>query len=561
MAGINSSSTLTNLLELNNFILAEKDYKVAVKKIIEFAQSVCNADGYLLYIINDDDFLSLEYTHVDSLGFDKSGSDNMTIYPTVYIPDLRNKELKSLAETSALNHELINTSNIYASTDFDNSISKWFDQEYNYRIVSCLTLPILNRKKNIISIAQFFNAKDDNGKTISFTPEVQRFTQAICSLAGLVLENRKYSAAYNQLLESFIEVLARAIDAKSPYTGAHCQRVPVIARMLTTAAVQEETGPLKDFEMSRDDWYALNIASWLHDCGKVTTPEYIVDKATKLETIYNRIHEIRDRFEILRRDAHIEYLKKRLANVDTQQNLQSEFVNKVKDLESDFDFIARCNTGDIPITDADIIRLEKIAKIKFTRYFDRTKGLSWAERDNITNLDLYQKPGIENLLQDREDHIFKGYNHGELYNLEIRSGTINKEERAKINEHIVVTIDMLKAIHFPKELANVVEYAGAHHERIDGKGYPYGLTGDQMSIPAKIMAIADIFEALTSNDRPYKEPKKLSEVLTIMKNMKDTGHIDPDLYRVFISNEVYKEYAEQYVSPEQIDEVHPEDYL
>ena len=186
LAGINSSSTLTNLLELNNFILAEKDYKVAVKKIIEFAQSVCNADGYLLYIINDDDFLSLEYTHVDSLGFDKSGSDNMTIYPTVYIPDLRNKELKSLAETSALNHELINTSNIYASTDFDNSISKWFDQEYNYRIVSCLTLPILNRKKNIISIAQFFNAKDDNGKTISVTPEVQRFTQAICSLAGLV---------------------------------------------------------------------------------------------------------------------------------------------------------------------------------------------------------------------------------------------------------------------------------------------------------------------------------------------------------------------------------------
>ncbi len=561
MAGINSASTLANLLELNNFIISEKDYKAAVKRIIEFAQSVCKADGYLLYIINDDDFLSLEYSHIDSLGFDKSGSDNMVIYPTVYIPDLRNKELKSLAETSALTHELINTSNIYASTDFDNSISKWFDQEYNYRPVSCLTLPIISRKENIISIAQFFNAKDDNGKTISFTPEIQRITQSICNLAGLVLENRKYQAAYNQLLESFIEVLARAIDAKSPYTGAHCQRVPVIARLLTTAAVQEETGPLKDFEMSRDDWYALNIASWLHDCGKVTTPEYIVDKATKLETIYNRIHEIRNRFEILRRDAHIEYLKKRLANVDTQQNLQAEFVNKVKDLESDFAFIAKCNIGDIPISDADIIRLEKIAKIKFTRYFDRTLGLSWAERDNIKNLDLYSKPGIESILQDREDQLFKGYNHGELYNLEIRSGTINKEERAKINEHIVVTIDMLKAIHFPKKLANVVEYAGAHHERIDGKGYPYGLTGDQMSIPAKIMAIADIFEALTSNDRPYKEPKKLSEVLTIMKNMRDTGHIDPDLYKVFITNEVYKEYAEQYVSPEQIDDVNPEDYL
>ncbi len=560
MAAI-TNSTLSSLLELNNYILAEKDYRVAVKKIAEFAQSVCNADGYFVYFINDDDFLSLEYSHINSLGFDKSGSDNISLYPTVYIPDLRNKQLKSLAETSALNHEIINTSNIYMSTDFDNSISKWLDQEYNYRPVSCLTLPIVNRKENIICIIQFFNAQDSNGKTISFTPETQRITQSICSLIGLVLENRKYRAAYNQLLESFIEVLARAIDAKSPYTGAHCQRVPVIARMLTTAAVQQDDGPLKDFEMSRDDWYALNIASWLHDCGKVTTPEYIVDKATKLETIYNRIHEIRDRFEILRRDAHIEYLKKRLANTDSKEKLQAEFVETVKALEDDFDFIARCNTGDIPLTDADIIRLDKVAKTKFTRYFDRTKGLSWAERDNIKNLDLYQKPGVENLLQDREDHLFKGYNYGELYNLEIRSGTINKEEREKINEHIVVTIDMLKAIHFPKELANVVEYAGAHHERIDGKGYPYGLTGEQMSVPAKIMAIADIFEALTSNDRPYKEPKKLSEVLTIMKHMKENGHIDPDLYRVFISNEVYKEYAEQYISPEQIDEVRPEDYL
>lgn len=555
------SSTLPSLLDLNNYILGEKDYKLAVMKIIELAQKVCNADGYLLYFINDDDFLSLEHSHIDSLGFDKSGSDNMSIYPTVYIPDLRNKPLKSLAETSAVNHEIINTSNIYGSVDFDNSISKWFDREYNYRPVSCLTLPIISRKDNITSIAVFINAKDANGKTISFTPEVQKVTQSICCLIGLIMENRKFHDAYNQLLESFIEVLARAIDAKSPYTGAHCQRVPVIARMLTTAAVQEDSGPLRDFEMSRDDWYALNIASWLHDCGKVTTPEYIVDKATKLETIYNRIHEIRNRFEILRRDAHIEYLKKRLANAEDKDKLQAEFVATIKALEDDYDFIARCNTGDVPVTDADIIRLEKIAKTRFTRYFDRTKGLSWAERDNIKNIDLYQKPGVENLLQDREDLLSKGYNHGELYNLEVRNGTINKEERQKINEHIVVTIDMLKAIHFPKELSNVVEYAGAHHERIDGRGYPYGLVGDQMSIPAKIMAISDIFEALTSNDRPYKEPKKLSEVLTIMKHMKDTGHIDSDLYRVFIANEVYKEYAEQYISPEQVDEVIPEDYL
>ena len=213
------------------------------------------------------------------------------------------------------------------------------------------------------------------------------------------------------------------------------------------------------------------------------------------------------------------------------------------------------------MTERDNAELERISRIPFTRYFSRMKGLSWAERDHITNPEIYDNPAEETLLQNREDHLFDQYNRGELYNLEVPQGTINKEEREKINEHIVVTIDMLKALPFPKELSKVVEYAGAHHERIDGKGYPNGLTGDQMSVPSKIMAIADIFEALTANDRPYKEPKKLSQVLSIMREMKNNGHIDPDLYRVFISGKVYLAYAEQYISPDQIDEINPDDYL
>lgn len=291
--------------------------------------------------------------------------------------------------------------------------------------------------------------------------------------------------AYGQLLESFIEVLARAIDAKSPYTGAHCQRVPVIARLLATAAVQEDSGPLRDFEMSGDDWYTLHIASWLHDCGKVTTPEYIVDKATKLETIYNRIHEIRSRFEILRRDAHIDYLKSAWP-IRTRRRTCRPNLSPKSDSWKRLRFIAQCNIGDKDMTERDFAELDRISRITFTRYFNRMKGLSWAERDHIKNPEIYEQPGVENLLQDRGDLLFDQYNRGELYNLKIPHGTINKEEREKINEHIVVTIDMLKALPFPKELSKVVEYAGAHHERIDGKGYPNGLTGDQMSIPAKL---------------------------------------------------------------------------
>lgn len=367
----------------------------------------------------------------------------------------------------------------------DNSFFVAYDETNAYRTISVLTLPIVSRKENIVGIAQFVNPQDYNGKTVVFTSEMQKTVQSVLSLAGLVLENRRMNEAYGQLLESFIEVLARAIDAKSPYTGAHCQRVPVIARLLATAAVQEESGPLRNFEMSPEDWYALHIASWLHDCGKVTTPEYIVDKATKLETIYNRIHEIRDRFEILRRDAHIEYLKKRLNNVDKQENLQAEFVSKVKQLENDFAFIADCNIGDAPLTDDDIQRLERLSKIKFIRYFNRMLGLSWAERDNVRWPELYERPSWENLLQNRDDHIFGQYNRGELYNLEIRQGTINKEEREKSTNISLLPSTCSRRCLSPKNCPKSSNMPAPTMNASTAKAIPTGLPAMKCPFPPK----------------------------------------------------------------------------
>ncbi len=556
-----SFNMLTDILKLTDLALNEQNYAAVVEKIMDAAGELCQAEGYFFYNINDDKFLDLAYSVNKKLKISRRGSDNLVYSPVIYLPEQKNKAKKSIAEACYFKYGIITENNIYANSDYDNSFFSDFDEENNYATVSVMAIPVTTRKGYFVGIALFINPRDENGRNLSFTSDTQNNTQSVCNLIGLLLENKILNENYGQLLESFIEVLARAIDAKSPYTGAHCQRVPVIARLLATAAVQQDSGPLKDFEMSSEDWYTLHIASWLHDCGKVTTPEYIVDKATKLETIYNRIHEIRNRFEILRRDAHIDYLKKRLANIDNKENLQAEFVEKVKRLEKDFEIIAQCNIGDKDMTEEDKTELERISKIRFMRYFDRTKGLSWAERDHIQNMENFRRPGPENLLQDREDHLFDHYNRGELYNLEISHGTINREEREKINEHINVTIDMLKALPFPRELSKVVEYAGAHHERVDGRGYPNGLTGDQMSVPAKIMAIADIFEALTANDRPYKEPKKLSEVLKLMQQMKNSGHIDPDLYKVFITGKVYQDYAEQYISPQQIDEINPDDYL
>ena len=558
-----SQEKLQALLNISNLLIDENDYQKVIEKIINFSKTLCNADSCFFYQINDDKFLSLEYSYIEKLNLKKYGSDNLSIYPTIYIPDLKLKAQKSLVEQCAYNKEVINCPNIFEQSTIDRTSTQKFDDKFNYSTLSALTIPLISRKGDLVGVVELINAKDSHGRTTSFNAESQSNAQSICNLASILLENNKLNENYGRLLESFIEVIARAIDAKSPYTGAHCQRVPVIAKLLATAAVSDDRGLLEDFEITEDNLYSLHIASWLHDCGKVTTPDYIVDKATKLETINNRIHEIRTRFEILKRDAHIEYLQDRLANTNDKESLQKDFLAKVLKLEDDFKFIAQCNTGDILLTDSDVKRLKKLSTIKYSRHFNKMLGLSWAERDRVseTKKIKYSQPAEENLLQNLPSHFFNNIDKGELYNLTIRSGTINKGERARINDHINVTIDMLKAMPFPKELSNVVEYAGCHHERVDGKGYPNGLTGDQMSIPAKIMTIADIFEALTANDRPYKDPKKLSEVLSIMKYMKNSGHIDPILYDIFITHKVYLDYAEQYIDPLQIDTINNEEYL
>lgn len=552
---------LKDLFDLQKFFEREKDYNSFVQKVMLIGLRNVSADTCFYYTVDKNNYIRLDFSHTESLGLSKTGTDNLIYTPIINVDEQQNKQLKSALDNAVINKSISSYNFIYTLPDIDNSFFEKYDEVNKYITNSLLTIPIVNLKDEVIAVVQFVNALDANGKTIAFSRERIRVLQFLSNALGWVVDNKNLRESYGHLLESFIEVIARAIDAKSPYTGNHCQHVPVITRLLATAAVQEEEGNLAGFEMSDEEWYSLHIASWLHDCGKLTTPEYIVDKATKLETINNRIHEIRNRFEILRRDAHIEYLKKRLNNSDTQENLQKEFVSRVKQLEADFDFVANCNIGDNHLEEADVMRLREISQERFKRYFSRMKGLSWAERDRIRDHQLYDKPAVENLLQNREDHLFNNFNRGELYNLEVRRGTINKEEREKINEHIEVTIDMLKALPFPKNLSNVVEYAGSHHERMDGKGYPNGLTGDEMSVPAKIIAIADIFEALTASDRPYKETKTLSQVLAIMKNMKDGGHIDPDLYRVFIKNKVYMEYANSYMKAEQIDEINPEDYL
>ena len=320
-----------------------------------------------------------------------------------------------------------------------------------------------------------------------------------------------------------IKLVATAIDEKSPYTGGHCRRVPELTMLLAEAAHNTHEGYLSDFQLSDDDRYELSIASWLHDCGKITSPEYVIDKATKLETIFDRIKLIETRIEVVKRDQEIALLKQQLAELQGHDNLsaprQDTLETRRTALNEELDFLKHCNIGGEFMMEADIQRLQSL------------KIINWTLNNVSTPL-----------ITDEE-----------LYNLSIPRGTLTAEERKIINHHIEATISMLEAIKFPKHLLKVTEYAGGHHERVDGRGYPKGLIREQMSIPARVMAIADIFEALTAKDRPYKKGKKLSEALAILKKLKEEQHIDPDLYDAFMAHKVYKTYAEMFLDDFQVD--------
>jgi HD-GYP domain-containing protein (c-di-GMP phosphodiesterase class II) len=444
-----------------------------------------------------------------------------------------------------------------------------------------INLPLMNRQHEGIGVLCLIFAAD---RRIDSEDKSGRlaFIDALSGFAAVTLESRKMLRMQKDLLESFIKLLAGEIDSKSAYTGGHCQRVPVLTKLLARKTCEIAEGPFADFALSTAEWEEIHIASWLHDCGKVTTPEFVVDKATKLETIYDRIHEVRMRFEVLKRDAHVSYWESAAGGGD-QEKLLEQLEKQWRQLDEEFAFVAECNLGGEFMEPEKVERLTEIAKRTWMRTFDDRLGVSWEEMQRKERTQAQPLPVEEHLLADREDHLFARsekdqinkdneygfvldvpenlYNRGELYNLSIARGTLTNEERHQINDHIVQTITMLKKLPYPKHLAGVPDIAGGHHEKLDGTGYPRRLTGEQMSLPAKMMVIADIFEALTASDRPYKKAKLLSEAVKIMGFMEKDKHIDSDLFKLFLTSGAYLEYANQYLLPDQVDEVNIGQYL
>ncbi|OAN49948.1 diguanylate cyclase [Paramagnetospirillum marisnigri] len=574
---------LERLVDLGIALSSERDTGKLMDMILLGAKELTNADGGTLYI-RDENQLRFQIIRSDSLNIKMGGEGEPppSLPPVPLLDPEGRPNHKNVVSHAVHSQVTVNIPDAYDQVNFDFSGTKAFDQKTGYHSTSFLTVPLKPRGGDVIGAVQLINAQDEHtGAIVPFAPQIQRFVEALAAQAATALYNRELLDAQERLMDAMIQIIAGAIDAKSPYTGGHCERVPELSLMLAEEACKMRDGPLADFSFNTpEEWREFKIGAWLHDCGKVTTPEYVVDKATKLETIYNRIHEIRTRFEVLLRDARIEMLEamaKGMPAAEAEQRYEAEKAALI----DDYAFIAECNVGGEFMAPDKVERMKRIATRTWMRHFDNRLGLSHGELLRYTEPPR-SMPVEEPLLADKPYHViprpsdsalfdpsygFKTkipenlYNYGEVYNLAISRGTLTEEERFKINEHIIQTIIMLKRLPFPKHLQRVAEYAGAHHETLLGTGYPRQLTADQLSVPARITAIADIFEALTASDRPYKQPKTLSECVKILSFFKKDKHIDPDLFDLFLTSGVYQRYAERFLRPEQMDRVDIRPYL
>ncbi len=516
-------SQFEKLADIGVALSSEHKTTELLEKILMGAISLTNADGGTIYMIRDNK-IEAEILHNTSLKSHSTSKSGMKIVVPLFGDD-GEPNLKNVVSYSYHKDETINIHDAYNEAGFDFRGTKIFDEKNNYRSTSFLTTPLKNHQHETVGMLQLINALDPETTAVTpFDLVAQRFCESLASQAATVLTKQELITDLAQMFESMIMLIANALDEKSPYNGGHCRRVPELTTMIAEAAHETKEGYLKDFTLTDEDRYELRIAGLLHDCGKITTPEAVVDKATKLETIFDRINLLETRFEVLKRDAEIATLKREIEALKAGKEVPTVILeyglkSNLEFLAEEFAFIKTCNTGGEFMSDEKLRRLNSL------------KDLTWQ-------------------LNGETLPLLSG---NELYNLSISRGTLTDAERKIINNHVSVSISMLSAIKWPKHLQRVTEYAGGHHERMDGKGYPKGLTREEMPIQARAMAIADVFEALTASDRPYKPGKKLSDALFILGKMKDEGHIDPDLYDAFIAHDIPKKYAAQFLTPEQVD--------
>ncbi|MCD4650692.1 MAG: HD domain-containing protein [Candidatus Cloacimonetes bacterium] len=508
---------MDSLINIAIALSAENDIHMIFNLILEEALNYTNADGATVYRLADDQqSLKFEIVYNRTMSIRMGGKHGKITWPNIpmYNPD-SSPQLRNLATLVAHKGEIMNFPDVYNQDVFDCSGTKAFDAKNKYRSCSMVAIPLKDHEDEIRGVIQLINAMDENGTVISFDEQHLSMLRGLASLAAIILTNKLLITGLETLLQQFVRSIAGAIDRKSKYTGGHITRVAEITEKIANRLSRTHTGNYKQIHFNLEELKAISMAGWMHDLGKIITPAYIMDKATKLETIFDRVELVMTRFDLI-----IAVMKRDYSLTENAED-RDRLSEKIKHITEEKSFVAKANTGGEFMTNEDIIRMELLAEFSYSshgkNYFLLTKN--------------------------------------ELKNLTIRKGTLLSEEFEIMKEHASVTQEMLAQLTFPKKYRLVPLYASSHHEKLNGKGYPLGLLAEQLPLQARIIAIADLFEALTASDRPYKPGKSLSETMKIMAFMAKDMDIDANLLDFILDSGLYLEFAEEYVKKNQIDEV------
>jgi HD-GYP domain-containing protein (c-di-GMP phosphodiesterase class II) len=509
---------ITRLLDVGQALSAERDHHALLVRILTEARLMACCDAASIFLI--DRHSGKQENHSPDLVFKLTQNDSIKFDFEEQRFSLDNR---SVAGYSALTGEIVNLDDVYNLPSA--SIYKFnssFDQNMNYRTCSMLVIPMRNHQGRVIGVIQFINRKRDINvalispsialaEAINFDDQVIPVLQALASQAAVAIENNLLIDRVNTLFDGFVKASVRAIEQRDPTTSGHSFRVAELTCSLADTAGRCEVGQFKNMHFNADEMKELRFAALLHDFGKVGVREHILTKAKKLspeaygQFIY-RIAWEKERISNF-------YLKQKLALLK-QQKLSSEIEEK--------------------------LTLEEA--IKLQRLNDYMQAVADANEPS-----LLAEGTFEHLKQIREYVVedVNGNSRGLIDELEfgalsIKRGSLTADERIEIESHVSHTIEFLKTIPWTPELSNIPKIAGAHHEKLNGCGYPFGLKSPEIPLGAKMMAVCDIFDALTATDRPYKAAVPLDRALSILQSEVECGHIEPELVQLFSDAKVYR---------------------
>jgi len=488
---------IEDIIKIGIALSAEKDKNRLLEMIVTEARRITNADGGTLYLC-EGNYLIYKIMQNESMQVFLGGQGEPVNQPPVALIK------ENVSAYAAITRKSINIPDVYQVKEFDFSGPRKFDSATGYKTLSMLVIPLENHEETVIGVLQLINARDEEGNLIPFAPYFENVIRALASQAAILLTNMQLLNDIENLFNSFVKVMATAIDSRTPYNANHTRRVALLAGELARAINQEN---LDNPVFDEDRITQLVMAGWLHDIGKIATPLEIMNKATRIEKQLNLIMQ---RFDYIFTAQQAQYLQEKLnlwGHAEELERLEKRWEEEQNYLEYSRELILKCNN---PATFIDDTIREKIREIASHTYLDRNgQRKPWLTEEEVTTLS-------------------------------VAKGTLTEKERRIMEEHVAVTARLLDQIPFTRKLKDVPFFASIHHEHLNGNGYPHGLKGEEIPIEGRILALVDVFDALTADDRPYKKAMPLEQALKILGFMVKDGELDGKLLEIFIRNKVWE---------------------